>query len=44
MLALLITILLQLGIIGSEQEYYQLDHQQQEQYQKEIIIEDTYVN
>ncbi len=40
MLALLISILIQVGIITNEAQYHQLTPEQQDQYKKEIIIED----
>ncbi len=42
MIALLISILIQLGILTSAADYNQLTPSQQEQYKKEIIIDDLY--
>ena len=40
MISLLISILLSLGIISSQDEYYDLSQQEQEHYQETIINED----
>jgi hypothetical protein len=41
MLVLLISILIRIGIISNEAQYHQLTPEQQEQYKKEIIIDDV---
>lgn len=41
MIALLISIMISLGLISSEADYYDLSPAQQEAYQQQIIIDDT---
>ncbi len=43
MLALLISILIQVGILTNEAQYHQLTPEQQEQYKKEIVIDDELI-
>lgn len=40
MIAILISLLLQLGILQSEAQWHQLNQQQQDELKKEIIITD----